>query len=139
MLNVWLDRQVTDDERRHAIYAGDLFVYSPRKTVLELCAVAREMLEAALPGHDPQQAQHHLPVEEFARILSAVKPRFIHDPRCKELIARLLGELGCDPERTYFDVPRLRSSTSGGYLTTGIAYAFHAHRDTWYSAPMCQI
>ncbi len=36
-------------------------------------------------------------------------------------------------------MPRLRSSTSGGYLTTGIAYAFHAHRDTWYSAPMCQI
>jgi hypothetical protein len=37
------------------------------------------------------------------------------------------------------DVPRLRSSTSGGYLTTGIAYAFHPHRDTWYSAPACQL
>ncbi len=24
-------------------------------------------------------------------------------------------------------------------LIGGIAYAFHAHRDTWYSAPMCQI
>jgi ectoine hydroxylase-related dioxygenase (phytanoyl-CoA dioxygenase family) len=33
----------------------------------------------------------------------------------------------------------LRSSTSDGYLTTGIAYAFHAHRDTWYSAPHCQV
>jgi ectoine hydroxylase-related dioxygenase (phytanoyl-CoA dioxygenase family) len=40
---------------------------------------------------------------------------------------------------TYFDVPRLRTSTSDNYLTTGIAYAFHPHRDTWYSAPQCQI
>ncbi len=51
----------------------------------------------------------------------------------------VLEDLGCDPERTYFDVPRLRSSTSDGYLTTGIAYAWHPHRDTWYSAPPCQI
>ena len=36
-------------------------------------------------------------------------------------------------------VRRMRSSTSDGYLTTGIAYAWHPHRDTWYSAPQCQI
>ncbi len=33
----------------------------------------------------------------------------------------------------------MRSSTSDDYLTSGIAYAFHPHRDTWYSAPMCQL
>ena len=33
----------------------------------------------------------------------------------------------------------MRSSTSSNYLTTGIAYAWHAHRDTWYSAPPCQL
>jgi hypothetical protein len=27
----------------------------------------------------------------------------------------------------------------GNYLTAGLAYAFHPHRDTWYSAPFCQI
>ena len=30
-------------------------------------------------------------------------------------------------------------STSDNYLTTGIAYAWHPHRDTWYSAPLSQI
>ncbi len=79
-----------------------------------------------------------MPVEEFAALLSDLKPRFIHHPRCKELLPQILVERGCDPERTYFDVPRLRTSTSDGYLTTGIAFAFHPHRDTWYSAPMCQ-
>jgi len=50
-----------------------------------------------------------------------------------------MKELGCDIDDTYFDVPRLRTSTSNNYLTTGIAYAFHPHRDTWYSAPQCQL
>ena len=43
------------------------------------------------------------------------------------------------PPATYFDGPRMRTATSDGYLTSGIAYAFHPHRDTWYSAPFCQI
>jgi hypothetical protein len=47
--------------------------------------------------------------------------------------------MGCDLERTYFDVPKMRSSTSNGYLTTGIAYAWHPHRDTWYSALPSQV
>jgi hypothetical protein len=51
----------------------------------------------------------------------------------------MLQEFGCDLSKTYFDVPRLRSATSDEYLTSGIAYAFHPHRDTWYSAPSCQL
>jgi ectoine hydroxylase-related dioxygenase (phytanoyl-CoA dioxygenase family) len=29
--------------------------------------------------------------------------------------------------------------TSHGYLTTGVGYAHHPHRDTWYSAPLQQV
>jgi hypothetical protein len=29
--------------------------------------------------------------------------------------------------------------TSDGYLTSGVGYAHHAHRDTWYSAPLSQL
>ena len=36
-------------------------------------------------------------------------------------------------------MPRLRSAYPSHFLSSGIAYAFHPHRDTWYSAPMCQI
>jgi hypothetical protein len=50
-----------------------------------------------------------------------------------------MQELGADPHQVYFDVPRLRSATAHGYLSSGIAYAFHPHRDTWYSAPQAQI
>ncbi len=51
----------------------------------------------------------------------------------------MLTESGCDLEKTYFDVPRMRTAFPGDYLKSGIAYAFHPHRDTWYSAPFCQI
>jgi ectoine hydroxylase-related dioxygenase (phytanoyl-CoA dioxygenase family) len=47
--------------------------------------------------------------------------------------------MNCDPDLTYQDVPRLRMVTSDGYLTSGVGYAHHPHRDTWYSAPMTQI
>ena len=33
----------------------------------------------------------------------------------------------------------MRTSTAQGYLTTGIAYAFHPHRDTRQSAPFSQL
>jgi hypothetical protein len=33
----------------------------------------------------------------------------------------------------------MRTATSENPLTSGIAYAFHPHRDTWYSAPFSQI
>ena len=36
-------------------------------------------------------------------------------------------------------MPRLRTVTSDGYLTSGLGYAFKPHRDTWYSSPMCQL
>jgi hypothetical protein len=95
--------------------------------------------EEAFAPHDPPKAQFQMSPEEYAAILAVLKPKFIHHPKCKELIAKLFQEIGCDLEQTYFDVPRLRTSTSNNYLTSGLAYAFHPHRDTWYSAPQCQI
>lgn len=97
------------------------------------------MIVEAFGGLDPLSAQFQLPVEEYVAVLARLKPAFIHHPACKDLLRGILSDFGCDLTRTYFDVPRLRTSTSGGYLTSGIAYAFHPHRDTWYSAPQCQL
>jgi hypothetical protein len=138
-LALHFDARVSDDERRARLYRGEIFVYGARASTLALCEFARELARDAFAPLDPEDAQHELPVERFAAVLAELKPRFIHHPESKRLIRAVLAEFGCDPERTYFDVPRLRSSTAGGYLTTGIAYAFHPHRDTWYSAPTCQL
>lgn len=139
MTNVHYDSLFSDEERRAAIYAGDLFVYRPTPSSLAMVEFARQMAIEAFAPFDPEQAQFELPVQRYAEILGKLKPAFIHHPRCKELVPAILADVGCDLSSHYFDVPRMRSAASGDYLSTGIAYAFHPHRDTWYSAPMCQI
>ena len=139
MTSVIVDPHCTDDERRQALYTGDIFVYTQSPAIQAFVGFTRAMIEDAFGGRDPETAQHDMDVVEYARVLARLKPDFIHHPESKTLLRAVLNEHGCDPEMTYFDVPRLRTSTSDNYLTTGIAYAFHPHRDTWYSAPMMQL
>jgi hypothetical protein len=139
MTNIYFDTPRPDTDRREALYEGDIFVFSPSDASLELCALAKSMISESFAPHDPLMVDRHLSMEECARILSLLKPAFIHHPECKRLLPEIICSIGGDPDAIYFDVPRLRSAYPTTYLTSGIAYAFHPHRDTWYSAPMCQI
>ena len=121
MTAIYIDQKIDDDHRRDRLYKGDIFVYSANEHSMALIDLARKLIAEAFPDVDPRKAQYKYDVRKFAAVLSKLKPAFIHHPECKRII------------------PRMRSSTSNNYLTTGIAYAFHPHRDTWYSAPMCQI
>ncbi len=138
-MTVYVDSTAPEDFRRQRLYAGDIFVFSPRKASLALCEFAREMIEKAFGFMDPRTAQYEMPVEQYVSIVAPLKPQFIHHPESKRLIREILQEAGADIETTYLDVPRLRMVTSGGYLTSGVGYAHHPHRDTWYSAPPAQI
>jgi hypothetical protein len=139
MNTVYYDPPCDDQVRRNNLYEGQLVVLSPRKSSLAFCQFARELITDAFSPLDPETAQYHLPVEEYALILGKLKPTFIHHPESKKHLRNILEECGCDLEKTYYEVPKLRSSTSDGYLTTGIAYAWHPHRDTWTAALPCQI
>ena len=139
MTTVYLDTHLGDAERLRRLYSGDLFVYSPRPSTRALTEFARELIEEAFHPLAPEHAQEVLPVERFVEIAGPLKPRFIHHPRTLELLLALLADLGCDLEKTYFDVPRMRIATSGGYLNAGVAYVLHPHRDIWYSSPPCQL
>jgi hypothetical protein len=80
-----------------------------------------------------------MPVEQYVEICAPLKPAFIHNDKTRELVRNVIEDYGCDLEDIYQDVPRLRMVTSDGYLTAGVGFAHPAHRDTWYSAPMCQL
>jgi Phytanoyl-CoA dioxygenase (PhyH) len=138
MNTVYFDSAVGDDLRRERLYEGQLFVYGPRPSTLALVEHARMMLEEAFGDLDPLTAQFEMPVEEYVAICAPLKPAFIHNDRTKELVRAVVAEIGADLEQTYIDVPRLRMVTSDAYLTSGVGYAHHPHRDTWYSAPMAQ-
>jgi hypothetical protein len=139
MTTVRFEARIDDDVRRAALYSGDIFVYAPTSATLRLCAFARDLVEKAFAPHDPRRIHEFLSTEQCVAVLAELKPHFIHHPRSKELLAEILRDFGCDVDKTYFDVPRLRSAMPHDYLSAGIAYAFHAHRDTWYSAPFCQL
>jgi hypothetical protein len=139
MTAILIDPQIPDNERREVVLGGELVVISPRATTQALVDFARELLAEAFAPYDPTDAQYHMPVERFVELFTPVKPRFIHHPRTRGLLRDIVEDLGCDLDDLYLDVPRLRGVTSDGYLTSGVGYAHHPHRDTWYSAPMAQL
>jgi hypothetical protein len=139
MNTVYTNAAIVDDLRRTRLYQGQLFAYSACEASRRLIQHAREIIEAAFHPLDPVYAQYAMSVEEYVAIAAPLKPAFIHHPRTKVIVRDLLKQMGCDLESTYQDVPRLRMVTSDSYLTSGVGYAHHPHRDTWYSAPMAQI
>src|SRR5215471_14329105 len=99
MHSIFHDAAVSDQVRRSNLFQGQLYVYSRRPTSIELCKLAGDMAKEAFAPHQPCEAQHHLPVDQFPKILADLKPRFIHHPQCKRLLPKLLRELGCDLDK----------------------------------------
>ncbi|MDT5007064.1 MAG: hypothetical protein QOJ24_4240 [Mycobacterium sp.] len=139
MTTIFTNPDITDDERRTRIYDGHVLLHSASAESLALIEHARNLITELFGGRDPQTAQFDMPVQDYVELLAELKPQFIHHPESKARVTALIASYGCDPEETYFDLPRMRTSTSDAYLTSGIAYAFHPHRDTWYSAPFSQL
>ena len=124
-MNIFIDANMSDNARRTELYRGSIFCQSPSPSALKLCQLAGELIQEAFGAIDPLRVHEKMPAEECARILAVLKPKFIHHPKSKELVVGMLTEAGCDLEKTYFDVPRLRTAFPGDYLKSGVAYAFH--------------
>ena len=139
MGSILIDPEMTDAERREVLYDGKILSVTPRRSTAALCDLAWEMICDAFGSIDPLEAQDVLPVDEFARVIGPMKTEFTHEPRSKQLITAILVDLGCDPDQTYFDIPRLRVVSHSNYLTAGVGYAYQPHRDIWYAAPPCQV
>ncbi len=138
MSTILVDSEATDSKRRELLYDGTIFFYTPTGPVQALRDHAWGMVTEAFGDLDPMEAQDALEVEAFVEHVAPLKPKFTHSQRAKELLRDLLVGFGCDPETTYFDLPKLRIVTHSGYLTAGVGYAYKPHRDVWYAAPMCQ-
>lgn len=139
MNTIYFDPAMTDEQRRAALYDGQLLAFQPRPSVLALVSYARELTEAAFGELSPELAQHAMSADAYDALLATFKPTFINSDRTKALMQQLLLDFGCDPDKTYFDLPRLRSATSHDFLISGMAHRFETHRDTWFSAPLCQL
>jgi hypothetical protein len=81
--------------QRAQVYRGAINLTTPSSTSIAFAMFARELIEEAFTGRDPELAQFDLPVDEYAAILSALTPRFIHHPESKRFLQQLLAERGC--------------------------------------------
>ena len=57
MTSVIVDPRFTDEERRHALYSGDIVVHTHSPAIEAFVAFTRGMVEEAFGGRDPETAQ----------------------------------------------------------------------------------
>jgi hypothetical protein len=124
---------------RQSLYRGDVTILTKLPSVSAFVDYTREQLAELFKPYDPELAHEYIDKSEMAKVLGLWKPRFMHASTSKELVSRILREAGFCAEGTHYDVPKPRTSFPVDHLTTGIAYAFPWHRDTWYGAPVQQI
>jgi hypothetical protein len=139
MNTVFFDSNFTDEERRKWVYRGEVFVFSPLPSSLKLCEFARELIKEVFAPLEPREAEYELSTQEYIAVLTKLKPTFVHHPKSQQFIRGIQEELGADLTKSYFDVPRLKTIPRTGHHPSGLTYAIHPHRDTWYSAPFCQL
>jgi hypothetical protein len=135
VITLYLNRQVGDDARRTSLFDGNIYLYSSFPASITLAELASRLISEAFAGLDPERAQFELPVADFISRVAPLKAEFTNGARSKELCQAFAVELGCDPEETYFDLPRLRVIPAGDYLTSGVSYNYAPHRDMWYGQP----
>jgi hypothetical protein len=136
MMGIVLNPSYGDELRRERVFKGDILIYNALPGLLALVEHAKGMIDEAFVPRDPEKAQYAMPVEEFIHRTAPLKSGFTNGQVTKALLQRFLVEFGCDPERTYYDLPRLRVVPSDDFLTSGVSYAYKAHRDTWYAHPI---
>ncbi|KFN43130.1 hypothetical protein [Arenimonas oryziterrae] len=139
MVGIILNHDLDCAQRRQRLFEGALLVHTPRDATAALADHAIALITEMLSAEDPERAQFALPVDQFIAKVGPLKSRFTNDLQTKKLVREVLIAFGCDLETTYFDVPRLRVVPHGGYLSSGVSYAYKAHRDIWYASPTAQV
>jgi hypothetical protein len=139
IMTIQVDPVLRDDALREAIYDGDLIVLTRLQAVSDLVDYTRDQLTELFRPHDPLHAHEFIQPAEMAKLLGEWKPRWIHSERSRQLVCDIITQAGLPAEFTSYDVPKPRTSFPVGHLTSGIAYAFPWHRDSWYSAPIQQL
>jgi hypothetical protein len=138
-MTVLVDPDLRDDALREAIYDGKLIVLTRLQAVSDLVEYTRDQLTDLFRPYDPQHAHEFIEPAQMAKLLGEWKPRWIHAERSKQLVCDIITQASLPAEFTHYDVPKPRTSFPVGHLTTGVAFAFPWHRDSWYSAPVQQL
>ncbi|MDA8045725.1 MAG: hypothetical protein M0Z30_10895 [Actinomycetota bacterium] len=138
-MTILVDPDVAPEDLLATLYAGNLVVLTRLPGVWRLVEYSRQKISRLFHPLEPETAHEQVDKSAMAAMLAAWKPGFIHSPDSHRFVRDIIRQAGFAAEGTHYDSPRPRTSFPLTHLTTGIAYAFPWHRDTWYSAPAQQI
>lgn len=113
----YYDPPFSDERCRQELHQGQLLVSSLRKSTLVFIEFSRTLIKEAFHPYDPETAQKYFSIEQYADLLGRLKPSCIHRSESRALMRNIFDGMGCDLEKTYFDVLKIRSSTGGNYPT----------------------
>ncbi len=139
MTSITVDPVVSAQELRFFVYQRNLILFSHISSAWDLVQFTRSELEALFAPHDPQDAHQCFSPDDAATLLGRWKPRFMRLDKTRSLLASIIEEVGLPPDSTYVHFLKPRTAFPEGHLTTGIAFAFPWHRNTWYAAPSQQL
>ena len=139
MTTIFVDPSPDQGSVQSLLYRGNLVIFTKIRAVRELVDFTRVKLAEIFAPHDPEEAHLHFTPEEMARVLGEWKPGFMRLEQSGALLRAIIEEAGMSLEDTHLDLLRPRTAFPVGHLTTGIAFAFPWHRDTWYAAPRQQV
>lgn len=122
-----------DEERRRAVYGGDLLIFKNVGPMVEFCSFVDGLIREAFGTEDPTRAQFGTEREDYLKKVEALQKRFRTEERAKGLLRRALESVGVDPRRAFWDRPYLRVSPHGGEYENRRTQKLSFHRDTWSS------
>jgi len=125
--------RLTDEERRTAIYGGELLVYADIEPMHRLCRLTDELVRTILGVADPVRFQFELPPEQIATRLAALRREYRNNAEAKSLFVEALAHIGVDLTYTYWDQLQAR------VVMHDIASKLGVHRDTWGSNVYAQL
>ena len=124
---------LADEERRKSVYRGDLLVFEEVGPMVELCALADDLIRFTLDTRDPARAQYEMDSDDYLSRVETLHKRFREHEDAKRMFLAALERAGVDLGRTFWDWLYLRVLSSGEGYASGRAAKLGFHRDTWSS------
>lgn len=122
-----------DEERRQAIYDGDLLLFKTVTPMKEFCDFADALIRETFGTDDPAKAQFEMDRDDYLNRVESLQKQFRGDEDAKRLLLAVLESTGVDLGRTCWNWLYLRVLPSGEEYASGRAAKLGYHRDTWSS------
>jgi len=142
-----LSSPLSDSERNHILFQGDLVVFRQIPAMLELCCRMDEIIRHHLKHPVPPKASHQMNEVQFQRQIERLQAAFKSTSEFRRLCTQGIQQTGMKIDRSFADALFLRTvppqefsnKVSNRAINNRYRGTIAHHRDTWGSNIQSQI